>query len=124
MGLTLLYLSLLVNFQRSTYKQPPFIKVAILSDVILVSNYHGCKGETTNLVPHYMIDIIYKTVEPSHLEKLQIIQNKNSLILQVIFIFSDSILIKQIIVFSNSFYCWGNRFLKNSAWSLEWGTGA
>ena len=32
---------------ESTYKnkKPPFIKVGILSDVILVSNYHGCKGE-------------------------------------------------------------------------------
>ena len=32
--------------------------------VILVLNSHGCKGETINLIPHYMIDIIYKTVKP------------------------------------------------------------
>ena len=36
-----------------------------------------------------MIEIIYKTVELSHLEKLQIIQNVNNLMFQVIFILSD-----------------------------------
>ena len=36
-----------------------------------------------------MIDIIYKTVKPSHLEKLQIIKNINNLMFQVIFIFSE-----------------------------------
>ena len=36
-----------------------------------------------------MIDIIYETVKPSHLKKLQIIQNMNNLMFQVIFIFSD-----------------------------------
>ena len=41
-----------------------------------------------------MIDIIYKTVTSSHLEKLQIIQNINNLMFQVILIFSDEILIK------------------------------
>ena len=41
------------------------------SDVVLVSNYHGCKGETINLIPHCLIDIVYKTVKPLHLEKLQ-----------------------------------------------------
>ena len=55
---------------ESTYKKPPFIKVAIFSDVILVSNYHGCRREAIYSVPHYLIDIIYKTVKPSHLEKL------------------------------------------------------
>ena len=30
-----------------------------------------------------MIDVIYKTVKPSHLEKLQIIQNINNLLFQV-----------------------------------------
>ena len=39
---------------------PPFIKVATFSDVILVSNYHGCKEETINLIPHYLINIIHK----------------------------------------------------------------
>ena len=53
-----------------------------------------------NLIPHYLIDIIYKTVKPSHLEKLQIIQNVNKLMFQVIFIFSDWILIEQIIASS------------------------
>ena len=76
------------------------MKVAIFSDVILVSSYHSCKGESANLIPHYMIDVIYKIVNPSHLEKLRFIQNINNLMFQVIFIFCDSILIKQIIVFS------------------------
>ena len=42
-----------------------------------------------NLMPHYFTDIIYKTVKPSHSEKLQIIQNINNLMFQVIFIVSD-----------------------------------
>ena len=66
-------------------------------------NYHGCKRETINLVPHYLIGIIYKTGKMSRLEKLQIKQNINNLMLQVIFIFSDWILIKQIIIFSTPF---------------------
>ena len=37
-----------------------------------------------------MINIIHKTVKPSHLEKLQIIQAVNKLMFLVIFIFSDS----------------------------------
>ena len=51
-----------------------------------MSNYHGCKGEVINLIPHYvfdLIDIIYKTVKASHLEKLQIIPNINKLKFQV-----------------------------------------
>ena len=36
-----------------------------------------------------LTDIIDKTVKPSHLEKLQIMQNINNLILKVIFVFSD-----------------------------------
>ena len=67
-----------------------------------MSNYYGCKEEAINVIPHYLIDIVHKTVKPS-LEKLQIIQNINKLMFQVIFIFSDWILIKQIIVFSTPF---------------------
>ena len=29
--------------------------------IILVLNYHGCKGEGINLIPHNLIDIIHKT---------------------------------------------------------------
>ena len=54
--------------------------VAIFSDVILVSNYHGCKEEAINLIPQYLKDI-HKLVKPSHLEKLKIIQNVNKLML-------------------------------------------
>ena len=61
-----------------------------------MSNYHGYKRVAVNLIPHYLIDIIYNTVKPSHLEKLQIIQNMNNLMFQFIFIVSDWILIKQI----------------------------
>ena len=48
----------------------PFIQVTIFSDVILFSNYHGCKEEAINLIPDYFIDIIHKNVEPLHLNKL------------------------------------------------------
>ena len=41
---------------------PPFIKVAIFSDAILESIYHGSKGEPIKLIPYYVIDI-YKTVK-------------------------------------------------------------
>ena len=51
--------------------------VAIFSDVILGSNYLGCKEEAINLIPQYLIDVIHKLVKPSHLEKLQIIENTN-----------------------------------------------
>ena len=57
-----------------------------------MSSYPGCKEESLNLIPHYLVDIIHKIVKPSHLEKLQIIQNINKLIL-----------IKQIIVSSTPF---------------------
>ena len=87
------------------------IKVAIFSDVILVSYYHSCKEEA--LIPHYLIDIIHKTIKPSHLEKLQTIQNINKLIL-----------IKQIIVSSTPFVLVETDFQKNCSWSFEWGTRA
>ena len=53
--------------------------VALFSDVILVSNYHGCKEEAKDLIPQYLKDIIHKLIKPSHLEKLQIIRNVNKL---------------------------------------------
>ena len=43
----------------------------MFSDVILVSNYHDCKEEVINLIPHYLINIIQEIATPSHLEKLQ-----------------------------------------------------
>ena len=46
-------------------------KVAIFSDVILVSNYHGCKEEVANKLNTTLFDIVYKVVKSSHLEKLQ-----------------------------------------------------
>ena len=41
-----------------------------------MSNYNGCKEQAKNLMQHYIINIIYKTGKPSHLEKLQIMQEK------------------------------------------------
>ena len=35
----------------STYKKLPFVKVATITDVILVSDYHDCKRETIKLIP-------------------------------------------------------------------------
>ena len=107
--------------------------------VVLVLNNHGCKGEPINLIPCYMIDIIYKTVKPSRLKKLRIIQNIINLMFQVILIFSDWIFIKQIIVCSTPFCCWRKQifermlpggmsnFVLPRAWwknlraSFEWG---
>ena len=68
-----------------------------------MSIYHGWKGETIYLIPHYLIDIIHKTIKPSHLEKLKIKQNLNKLIIQAIFIFSEWTLIKQIKAFPTTF---------------------
>ena len=36
----------------------PSSRYLFISDVVLVSNYHGCKGETIKLIAYYMIDII------------------------------------------------------------------
>ena len=65
--------------------------VAIFSDVILVSNYHGCKEEVINLIPHYLIDVIYKILAKSITfgKIIPIIPNGNKLMFQAIFIFSD-----------------------------------
>ena len=86
---------------------PLFIKVAIFSDVYLVSNYHDYIGEALKLVSYCMIDFIYKTVYPSHLRELQIVQNIKILIFEVILIFSDWILVKETVIFSTLFCLWG-----------------
>ena len=88
-----------------------------------MSNYHGCKEEAINLIPHYLIDIIHKTVKPSHLEKIQIIQNINKVMFQVIFIFSDWILIKQIIVSSTPFVLGETDFQNIASGVLSGGLG-
>ena len=64
------YLFIIPFIYLYTSKKPPFLKFAIFSDVILVPNYRGCKGNAINLIPHYLIEIIHKTVKPSHLVKL------------------------------------------------------
>ena len=88
-----------------------------------MSNYHGWKEEVINLIPHYLIDIIYKTVKPSHLAKLQIIQNVNKIMFQVIFIFSDWMLIEQIMASSNRFVLGETDFQKIIPGVLSWGLG-
>ena len=100
--------SLFIILDTILIKKSPFIKEAIFSDVILVSNYHIYEEERIKLIPDHMINIIYKTVTPSF-EKLQIIQNLNSLLFQVILIFSVWILIKVPPILSAVL---GNRFSK------------
>ena len=70
-------------------------------------------------MPYYTINITHKTVKPSHLKILQIIQNIKNLVFQIIFIFSDWILIKQIIVSSHFSTVGRNRFLKECC-LVEW----
>ena len=79
------------------------------------------KEKQKKIIPYCMIDIIYKTLKPSHFTKKQIIQNIKNLMFQVIFIFSDWILIKQIIVSSTPFCCWGKQIFERGM--REWGTG-
>ena len=72
------------SLNLATFKKPPFIKVAIISDVILVSNFDGCKGKAITLLAHYFIDI-YKTVARAIIFRKIINHTKY----KVIFIFSD-----------------------------------
>ena len=47
--------------------------VAIFSDslmyIVLMSNYHGCKGGEINLIQYYLINVIHKTLKQSYLKK-------------------------------------------------------
>ena len=98
--------------------------VVIFSDVNLASNYHDCKEEAINLIPQYLIDIIHKLVKPSHLEKLQIIQNINKLMFQAIFTFSDRTLIKQLSFFHPFRLGWRKQIFKKfylQFWLEDWG---
>ena len=67
----------------------PSLRQLLFSEVNLVSNYHCRKGEALKSIPYYMIDIIYKTLKPLHLKKLQITQNIKNLMFQVTFILPD-----------------------------------
>ena len=80
-------------------------------------NYHGCLRKALKLISYWMIDIIYKTVYPSHLKKLQI-QNIKNLMFQVILFFSDGILKKPIAIFSTPFCKWGKQIFDRT---LPWG---
>ena len=106
-------------------KSHPSLRYLFFSDVVLVLNYQGWKWEAINLIPHYLVDVIHKTVKPCHLEKLQIIQSISKQMFQFIFITSDWILIKQIIVSSSSLLSsWGKQIFKNfnlEFWVENWG---
>ena len=97
----------------------------MFSDVILVSNYHGCKEEVIKWIPHYLIDIIYKIVAKAiTFRKIAIVPNGNKLMFQVIFIFSDWILIEQIIASSPHPFCLGgDKFSKILPGVLNGGLG-
>ena len=90
-----------------------------------MSNYHGWKEEVIKLIPHYLIDINYIIVAKAiTFRKTAVVANGNKPMFQVIYIFSDWILIEQIIASYHPFCLGGNRFSKNSTRSFEWGTGA
>ena len=66
-----------------------------------MSNYHGCKGEAINLIPHYVIYRYYLQNCKSIIFRKVINHTKHKLLMfQVIFVFSD----------------------QNPAWSFELGT--
>ena len=68
-----------------------------------------------------MIDIIYKTLKPLHLKKLQITQNIKNLMFQVTFILPDWILIKANHSFFLPFLLLGEAdYRKNYAWGNEY----
>ena len=91
--------------------------------IILVSNYHGCKGEAINLSPHYLIDIIHKTVKLWHLKKNNKSYNLNKLnVARHLDIFWLNFG-KANHSFLHPFHLGGKRFLKNSAWSFDCETG-
>ena len=69
-------------------KSHPSSRSPFFPEVVLVLKYDGFKGEAIKLIPYDMIDIIYKTVKPSHYKKFPIIQNIKNLMFQVIFRFS------------------------------------
>ena len=98
----------------------------MFSDVILVSNYHGCKVKVANKLNTTLFDRHYlQNSKAITFRKIAIIPNGNKLVFQVIFIFSDLILIEQIIAFSTYPFCLGgSRFSKKSTSSFKWGTGA
>ena len=63
-------------------------------------------------MPYYVIDIMYKTVMPSHLTRLQIIQNIKNLMFQVMLIFSDWISVSKSSLPPPLSAVGGNRFSK------------
>ena len=89
-----------------------------------MSNYHGGKGEAINLIPHYLIDIIHKTVMPSHFQKIINHAKYKQINVPSHFHFLWLNFVKANHSFFQSFRLGVNRFSKNSSWSFEWGTGA
>ena len=64
--------------------------LVIFFDVILVSNYHGCKEEVANELNTTLFGRHYlQNCKAITFRKIAIIPNGNKLMFQVIFIFSD-----------------------------------
>ena len=99
---------------------PLFIKVAIFFWCIfsIQSSWLHKRSIKINIILYD--DVIYKTVYPSHLKRLQIKQNIKNLIFEVILIFSDWILVKQIVIFSTPFCLWGKQiFDRTLPWEMS-----
>ena len=97
-------------------KKPPFIKVAIFSDNFSVK-LPWLQRRGTNLIPHYLTDIISNNCKAITFWKIAIIPNGNKLMFQVIFIFSDWILIEQITASSHPFCLGGNKKFYQEFWA-------
>ena len=66
-----------------------------------MSNYHGCKEEVANKLNATLFDRHYlQNYKAITFRKIAIKPNGNKLMFQFILIFSDSVLIEQIIAFS------------------------
>ena len=99
--------------------------MAIFSDVILVSNYHGCKEEVANKLNTTLFDRHYlRNCKAITFRKIAIKPNGNKLMFQVTFIFYDWILIEQIIVSSTPSVLGKTDFQKILPGVLSGSTGA
>ena len=89
---------------ESTYKKPPIIKVA---------SYIFWRNLSVKLIPHYLIDIIYKIVAKAiTFRKIAIIPNGKKTNVP-----------SHVHIFWLNFDRANHRFPKNSTRKFEWGTG-
>ena len=100
---------------------PPFTRVAIFSDVILVSNYYSCKGEAINLIPHYRYHL--QNCKAITFRKIiNHIKYKEPNVPSHLHIFWSNF--DKAISFLHLFRLGGNAFSKTPAWRFESGTVA